>query len=153
NALVSALVGRSTLDIAGDVTADAKAVTGVLGHGADAAVNLALGASVGNVTVLGAVDVDATASAHGAGKANAIALALVLGKDSASGVTIGSLTDHAIAKSLGGGTAIATAIASAEAPNIHIAGDADVLASAFNNGGAGPAAARAGLLLLGGSCG
>jgi hypothetical protein len=158
NAMAEALIARGTVAIAGNVTLDAKAVTGIHAHqDANASANLDAAASVGNMTVAGALDIQASGSDHGVGDANAIAAVTLEAFSGANGVVIGALTDLANARDFGGGSASAAAGVAINAPRIHILGDADVSASALNNTGHGNndqgAAAHAGLFLNDASCG
>src|SRR5262249_607852 len=107
------------------------------GGGATAVANLGLHASSGSVTVGGIVDLEAVAQDRGAGQAVSSALTNISAIAGATGrrVSLGGLVAAASASNAGGGGAVANAFANIDPPGVvDIAGNAEVLAFAFNSG-------------------
>ncbi len=125
-------IHQDSLSIAGNIVANAQAVTGVSAQqNAEALASVSLAAL--NEAVLGNVDVEALASDLGAGNADALAQTAVFG----TAVTIGSLVDKANAFDSGSGAAEAVAHATIDPPgSVHILGNASVAADARNLGAA-----------------
>jgi len=121
----------------GDITVNARAITGT--HALGSAVALAAGgvAAFNNQVSAGNIDVEALASDHGAGNAISQAVTVAAVVFGHGEVSVGSVTDKAVAKDSGPGSANAGALVLTGGATIQVSGNINITASALNTGGHG----------------